>query len=323
MNLATANTDAFRGFHRFHERLNRTIKATVVAFAVLEREIARGAKKSELDMVTIHAGGLWGGMPDWTDPPGLLAEARKELGAGALVRCFSAFDLFLERLLAELSSWAEFQRKGTEASSKSKRGRVVIEKAASTGDETDVEKISRTYARLGWPTKALDFFLPVHRYYRLCRNCIAHRDGLASAALAEASVNQAWQVTIDRWKSVTGEESLPRLKTYAPGAQVVVDHRDAILASSLLRRIAHDMNELALRALGPEGLVYMAARETLLANPPTIGASTGRSPIAVIHAALGFDYRVSDLNDAETIALLQRLNIWKPCLKALDEMRLR
>jgi hypothetical protein len=342
VNLEMANTRAFAAFHRFHEHLNRTIKTSVIAYALLDEAIKSGVKKSELDMKTIRAGGLWGGMPDWTNPPETLAESKIELGASFLVRVFSAFDLFIEHLVGELSSWTHFRSamqpestpKAEARRQRRKKGAASRELSASLAlydealdaiedspaiDDADVEKVSRIYARFGWRPTSTDFFLPIYRYYRLCRNCVAHRDGRASAALVESSEKAQWRSTVRAWSKTTGEESVPRLREYSFDARIELDHRDVILASSMLRRIAVHMNGCAVHELGPLGMVYFAARRSLLESPPSIPTTSTKSAVKVIHEALHLTYRVNGLSETETIAYLEDIGIWRKCRLAFDK----
>ena len=80
MELSGANTEDSLQFHRFHEHLNRTIKISVIGLGVLSEAIQTGRTEKEIDALLHNQGWLWGGMPDWTDPIGLIEEARRDIG---------------------------------------------------------------------------------------------------------------------------------------------------------------------------------------------------------------------------------------------------
>jgi hypothetical protein len=46
-----------------------------------------------------------GALPDWNVPHAEVGLALRDLGQGGVIRAFSAFDLFLNELEAELTSW--------------------------------------------------------------------------------------------------------------------------------------------------------------------------------------------------------------------------
>ncbi|MCC7542196.1 MAG: hypothetical protein IT379_38615 [Deltaproteobacteria bacterium] len=171
----------------------------------------------------------------------------------------------------------------------------------------------RYYERRGWDTGGIEFLLPVYRYYRLMRDCAAHRAGLVGPALAEASKEQQWSGAIKLWSARTGDSTSPPLVELREGTRVVLGHRDAICGSSVLLRIASDMNRRALSNLDKEGVTYLAFRRALVGDPPELRVVGYRTPVAVLHDALSRRYRVADLNEAETIEILKSLDLWARC----------
>ncbi|MCC7542197.1 MAG: hypothetical protein IT379_38620 [Deltaproteobacteria bacterium] len=102
MDLSQANTEAYLWFHRFHEAFNRSIKMAAIGLCLVDDALGKGMPRDELKQLAYNSGGLWGGMPDWTDPTGLVVEARADLGEAGILRTFSALDRFVDDLDADL-----------------------------------------------------------------------------------------------------------------------------------------------------------------------------------------------------------------------------
>jgi hypothetical protein len=94
--------------------------------------------------------------------PGARGSKRAELrdvGQGGVIRAFSAFDLFLDELEAELTSWRDFS--GTKQA-----GADVADAKLASGDDDDVDRVERFYQRLGGSRSRVSDVWAVYRYFR-------------------------------------------------------------------------------------------------------------------------------------------------------------
>jgi hypothetical protein len=310
MDLSNANTEAFIQFHRFHEHFNRTIKTLVIGLGLTAEAVDQGRSASSINDILYDRGWLWGGMPDWAAPGELIDEARQDIGRTGVTRAFSAFDFFLDGIEADLASWAHRLTHQTDESA--------VGPVARPDDESDeADRLVGFYRRLGAPRSNIQFLWPVYRYFRLARDCIIHRRGIASQAAAEASTSEAIVTAVGEWIKRTGELNPVDVPSLNAGENIAFVHRHAILASSVLRLIAIDLNTIALSRLGAEGVVFLTARRLFFDKPPALPIVSTKSVQHAMHGALADRYRVMALTAVETRQLMRDLDIWQPCNRRL------
>jgi hypothetical protein len=239
-------------------------------------------------------------MPDWSNPTAEVEVALREIGQGGAVRAFSAFDLFLQETEAELTSWRDFTGES-----------VAINPDSSSSPESD--KLDRFYARLGATHARVSHLWPIYRYFRVARDCIAHREGIASRALVEARFAPEMESALGRWLERTGETTVPELIPVEESRQIAFTHRQAIATSSVLRLIALDITSLVIDRLGPRGFVYLAACRTFLDDEPLPETLTMESMVKAFNNALSNRYRVPSYNWREALKLLRDLDLTKRC----------
>lgn len=222
MDLSGANTEAILRYHRFHERFNRSIKVQAIGLGLLADEVDAGTPAETIrDRLYARPDWLWGGMPDWTNPRFEIDAALRDIGQAGVVRAFSAFDLFLDELMAELTSWRDFS------------GATPLYAAdpPSNDDEpSDTDRVERIYARFGASRARISDAWAVYVYFRRARNCIAHREGVASRSLVEAYAAPELAPTLDRWIARTGDMTAPALVAVQEGEQIAFSHRQSIAA---------------------------------------------------------------------------------------------
>jgi hypothetical protein len=266
MDSSNAQMPAFLRFHRFHEDLNRRLKIGVIGLGVLADSLASKAHNFDsIKDLCYSRGDLWGGMPDWTDPQATIEEAKNDLGAAGVLRAFSAFDVFLEQLGGEIQVYTE-RNKRTRPSTPGTTSEAQV--AVEADDEDPKIKLSRFYSRYRWDQQAILDVLPLYTYFRLMRNCLAHADGQVKPALAEASTSAEVAAAELSWKRRYRGKSEPASRTQIGGKKLDIRHRDAILASSVLRDIADDLNRKAVSLLNGDGLVYLAAHRAIRDSAP-------------------------------------------------------
>ncbi|MBB4395069.1 hypothetical protein [Bradyrhizobium sp. ERR14] len=312
MDITYANTEALLRFHRFHERLNRSIKVQVIGLRLLADKIEEQRPLQEIkDTLTSHNEFI-GAMPDWTDPIGLVRSARFDIGRAGIVSAFSAFDLFLDEISAAVNRWRAFRELPSIAD------RTADKKSQDSGD---ADRLDKMYRWLGAKLHTVSSMWPVYRYFRLSRDCIVHRDGRASAALAEQSVASDVQAAIGQWVLKTGEQLPPDILRLSKGDTIDFTSRHAIAASSILRLAALDLNRQVIQELGRSGFVYLTAHEGFLAPEPLFDRQRGGTMLRALNWLLADRYRVRDVREVETARTLRALGLTKRCSKAFEELR--
>ena len=315
--LAGANTEASLRFHRFHERLNRSLKTQVIGLGMLKDAIDKGETRDGIKEILYAQNDLWGGMPDWGRPQELIDEGRLDIGRAGVVRGFSAFDLFLDNLSAELESYGRFR-----GAKPKPKGRLP---ARQGGDGTDdgaaaaEAGLTRYYERIGADLDGVKFLLPLYVYFRVARNCIAHRDAIASGAAEDLSRGDGIRDALEAWPDHTDDMRVPEILPLKEGAEILFTHRQALSNSSILRLIAMDANEKALTILGVEGVVYAAAKR-LLSIPSANDPEIRRSMPATINYILSDRYRVRNVDSLGASRILSSLGMSKRCERRFQSL---
>ncbi len=313
MDLSTANTEALLRFHRSHEQLNRSIKVQVIGIGLLADEIDAGTPEEAIKQkLYARPGWLWGGMPDWTQPKCEVEAALRDIGQGGIIRAFSAFDLFLDETRGELDSWHYFL---------SENGMPGPTSDAADTVDSATDKVENFYQRHGATRVRISHLWAVYRYFRLARNCIAHREGIASRALVEAYAAPEIAPTLERWVERTSEMAAPLLVPIEEGKPVSFTHRQAIAASSTLRLIALDITQLVIDQLGEKGFVYIAARRAFFKSPPLPEALEMTSMVKTFNKVMANRYRVRSYDPNEGLRILRELGLTKQCTARFAEIK--
>ena len=307
MDIFFANTEPSLRFHRSHERLNISIKVQMIGLGLLADEIDRDCTTSELsEKLYRREGWLWGGMPDWSNPKKVVVAARRDIGQAGVVRAFSAFDLFMDETAADLTRWSAFSGDS---------------QWVCRADAGEPDRAARFYQTISGTPAAVEFLWPVYRYFRFVRDCIVHRDGVASAAVEGASNDPQLADALTAWIDRTGDMTAPQIVPVQAGALIDLNHRHAISASSVLRLIVLDINRQALRLLGVQGLVYLAAHRTFLDEEPLDSAGSFRSMLHVLNWVLSDRYRVRGVSGVATSRVLRELGLMEECAQKYSQLR--
>ena len=163
----------------------------MIGLSLLADEIDRKCPPGELKKrLYRRKGWLWGGMPDWSNPQDIIVEARRDIGQAGVVRAFSTFDLFMDEIAADLTRWIAFSKQ-------------TLSETVDTSEEPD--RAARFYRSIeGTPAK-IRFLWAVYRYFRLARDCIVHRDGIASKSFEEAYQDPALDAALADWIKQTAK----------------------------------------------------------------------------------------------------------------------
>jgi hypothetical protein len=313
INIKNAQLDPYRGFHYFHEEVNIYLKVGLSAALLLVQHTADPKESDKLhDLIKLTH-------PSWNTPPvrdmsiDLQRRTYASISSFALVAIFSAFDDLLVGTEAELDRFYSrgVTRPQTQAEAKSqasKNGSSTKNKQDEDEDEEDnnEERLRAFYEKNGWDIKPIEPYLIVVRYFRLCRNCIAHRNGRASRALVDLSRD----VALHERTSGELDKSSNGLKDYSINDLIFVDPTHAIHCSHLLRKIAQDTNTRLLSTLGLDGFIRSVAHHTMFGEH-IIDSDAYKSPEAVFNRALTYRYKAKVSNNVEGIKELQRLDLWK------------
>ncbi|MFY2056014.1 hypothetical protein ACOTCB_02165 [Achromobacter xylosoxidans] len=304
IDISSARLQPFQAFHAFHERINVHIKVANSAALLLVRHAGDPTLRDQLADLIVSS------HPSWNAPPvrDLTVDVQRAqdsaISAFALMAVFSAFDDFLIRTEAEIS-------RGLGAGNSK---RVEIDDSQSTEDDTEEEKVDRVfrlYEAMSWTTVRIAKLQPLLRYFRLCRNCIAHRNARASKALAEQSTDPEILVSLG-----TLQEGPERsLMTFIVNEVIHIPPTLAIMSSHVLRLIAIDVNDKLVSTLGLDGILRSVAHHSVRLNDE-LGGKVRKRPEAIVNAFLTKS-RIRLGSRDESIAEMKRVGIWTPYLKAI------
>jgi hypothetical protein len=300
VDIDNANTEALLRYHRFHERLNKSIKVQIIGLRLLADAIEDGRPFRQIKDSLSKNNEFIGSMPDWTNPMDLVRSARLDIGRAGM-----------DEITAAVNRWRDFRELVPTSHKSSKR------KAADTGD---VDRLEKVYHALGAKLQDIEFLRPVYKYFRLARDCIVHRDGLASAALADQSVSSDVDTAVARWVKETGEQRPPDILRLLKGENIEFSSLHAVSSSSILRLIALDLNRQVVQHVGKSGLVYLSAYEAFFAPEPLLDELTGRTMLRALNNLLSNRYRAKRVTEVDTAGMLRKMGLTKRCSKAFRDI---
>lgn len=301
MDLSRAQLEPFRGLHYFHEKLNVHIKSSAAGIILLADAAGANANPRHIGELIERSHPAWNSSPVHNFDVGLYREIYCSVGAYAVVAIFSALDDFLAGLDADISRY--------EAA-----GGISF-RQPKTAEDDQSDPIETVYGRYHWRPNGIAKVLPVLKYFRLMRNCLAHRSSRASHALADHSHDESLQASAAGLLDRT-TKSAP---TYRYNEQIFVDPALAICCSDVIRRIAEDCNRQLIAALGTEGFLLLACQNLEL--PHHCSTAAFKSPEAVLNLALIERYRVGVHDKYEAPKEVQRLGLWKAFYRSYQRNR--
>ncbi|MDG4647271.1 hypothetical protein P6F26_02340 [Roseibacterium sp. SDUM158017] len=307
LNIAKANSTAFKTFSNTHEELGNALKVVSVGLSLTTKEIQAGTSSAALWSQVGLLAEQWGTKPMFSDT--IIETAYSEVANLGLARSFSAFDRFLTDVEAELSS-LEYHNLLSPSQVSTQVGSAV-----GTVDETGLN-FERFYLRHGFDTSREDFVVPVFDYYRSARNCIIHRSGVASSELESMANSTRLADALQSWVKRTHEHGPLKLKTFKEGDVIKFDYFDAILCFSVLRRLALDIDRQTVPRAGITGLTFLAAKHCMKrwkSGTDEIEHSTAPKAIASylsrVNRVVGCGWRIVEPQ-------LNRLGILEDCNQA-------
>ena len=298
MDLSIANSEPFVLFHDFLEEFDRNIKVTYGALALTGQLLPNSTSSAGNALVRLPTGDEpWGTETKWRSLDTVVKNSKLFVAQIGLMRIFSAFDDFLSGIRAE---YDRFEKITAQRDSVTSHG--------GEGDDIGLRQLC-SFIKL--PISSLEAILPVFDYFVVVRNCLAHRSGRASYALASRSSSSELRVALERWPVRRGR-TLPELPQTVQGKQIPLLARHAIFAGVVCRKLAKLINDHLIAQIGDKGIAFMAAHHFLLAEEPIVNAPR-RDAEAVVNQILSGRYRVHKIGQHQTIRILKELNRWEQC----------
>lgn len=291
MDLSRAQLEAFRALHYFHEKLNVHIKSSAAGIILLADAAGSNNNPRHIGELIERSHPAWNSSPIHSFDVDLYRQIYCSVGAYAVVAIFSALDDFTAGLDADISRYES-------------AGNIVC-RQPKANDNDQLDPIEAIYKRYSWPSKGIENLLPVLKYFRLMRNCLAHRASRASHALSNHSKDGSLQVAAAGLLDRT-TESAP---TYEYNEQIFVDPALAISCSDVIRKVAEDCNRQFIGTLGVEGFLLLVCQN--LEFPHHYSTAAFKSPEAVLNLALVERYRVGICDGQEAPKEVRRLGLWK------------
>lgn len=307
MDLTHAVSDPSIDFHEFHVGFNVVTKVSTTAMKILRRDTGEDGFSRRLAEEIAASGEPWNGLQ--VDQPEVVIDSAISYSARiGVVAVFSAFEGYLRGVEAEVQRWA------------SVKGSAPPQRDDETADADDVDlgvTLGKTCDRLGIVVSERETFEPAMKFFRSLRNCVAHRSGSASTELATLRADPAVARALELWPCRSGA-AIPEVPTIEVGATVALLPRHAILCSDVCRQFARWVDAGLIAKLGPEAVVWWAARHAVLAPPDPSRVQIHRTPVSAIHLALTDRYRVKNPTAGETTSHLRAIGKWDLVLRTFE-----
>ncbi|MEI7283530.1 hypothetical protein [Pectobacterium carotovorum] len=301
MNLENVNTEPFVNLHLFHEHINITIKILTASLHNTFEIVSSSNDEKELGKLIAKTDPAWNTPPIWSFSGISKAQIYGYVSEFGVIGAFSALDDFFEGVESEINRWNE---------------KLDEEKKMVPIDGYDKfdEKVLNFYSKYNWKTIEIDKYIPLLKYFRLVRNCIAHRNCKPSSALIDYSTSDFLDSTFsDNFKNNT----IAILPKFKKEEKVVIDPKLAIFSSHILRCISEDVNNKLIQFLGQDGVVNMAAHHGFLKEQPVI-TDAYKSAEAIFNFILTDRYRVILDNNREASVKAKNIGVWRRCLAQFE-----
>lgn len=301
MDLSRAQLEPFRALHYFHEQLNIHVKSSTAGVVLLANAAGNSTDPKALGRLIEQVHPAWNSSPIHELSIDLYKRVYCAVGAYALVSLFSALDDFIVGLEADIARY--------EHSS----GQVVPK--FEVRDEAGEEPLLNTYVRFGWDVAGIAELIPVLRYFRLMRNCVAHRSSRASKALSEHSKSESLRTAI----AGLLERNTRAAPEYEHRDEIFVDPTLSICCSDTIRTVAADCNRAFVRMMSEKGFLLLACGNLKKRN--SYGTAAYKSPEAVLNLGLVERYRVGLSDRYEAPKKAREFGLWKDFYDSFEANR--
>jgi hypothetical protein len=305
MNLDTAHAEPICVYYKAHEALNNLVKITTAGLDYIRQITDLPDGLDQLNAIVRKTTEPWGPIGH-SNVNKLRTEAIAYLAGLAVVHCYSAFDLFLTDTKAECDRWDSV--------------RATTYMTGTCRDGEGNISLPKLYEMYNWNIASIQRFVPLFRYFQECRNCIAHRDGLASGGLCKIAEGTDLQECIANWPFSKANTHLPSLPAFNAGDPIVLAPKHSILASANCYRIAEDIDRNLIRYLDTKGMVSMATHYALFAEQHQSRLRNHRTPEAAVMYFLVNRYSVKGADQQKVKALLVSMDLWNGVLTKYSEL---
>lgn len=301
MNIENVNSEPFLNFHQFHEHINITIKILTASLHNTIEVVSSSNDEKALGRLISKADPAWNMPPIWSFSGIPKSQIYGYVSEFGLVGAFSALDDFFDGIEAEINRWNE---------------KIDEEKKLVPREDCDKsdEKTLNIFNKYNWDKSEIEKYSPLLKYFRLVRNCIAHRNSKSSSALADFSRSECLHSVFSenfKNKTITG---LPK---FNKEDEIIIDPKLAIFSSHILRCISENVNNKLIKFLGEDGVINMAAHHAFFKDQPAV-IGTHKTAEAIFNFILTDRYRVTLDDNREACTKAKQLGIWKRCLSRFE-----
>lgn len=291
MKLTKANSEPYRRLHDFHVSLNDTLKILTACVRYTFDDLRNGT--SELGALITKADAAWKYPPLWKSADKFESDVISRVGAIGIVNVSSAADDFVEGVDAEISRWKDHF--------------ALQWPIAKVENEDRFSALALSHCA---DSSVTDRNTAVMQYFSFLRNCIVHRNGRASKALADFSSSELLMEALAQFERRPAE----KIPSFNYNDEIRIGPSQAIFYSHVVRETGQEINKKLIEVLGERGVLKMAVHHTFFARtlPPT---HAWKSPEAMIKTMLQGRYLVQDFDTAQVIEKLQGLGLWADCVK--------
>lgn len=294
IDISKAQLEPFRTYHFFHEGININLK-TISSSANFFVEACRN-DETQLGEEITKAHPSWGSSPVSQMTEEVEAGLRSAVSDYALISVFSAFDDFIVQTKAEIN--------------RSSAADEAIEHDQNDEESDSLDRAFKMFRRYSWNFKDIETYNFFVSYFRLCRDCVAHRRSLASSALSSLSQSTELQQKV-RPHLDSRSTNLPQFETEE---KVVLDPAQVLLCSHFLREIASAVNRKTIDMLGVEGFLRSVAYHSMFSSEP-VRTNAYTSAQAVLNTALTNLYRARIPDRHSAVQALKEIDLWYQYLK--------
>ncbi|MEB8434550.1 hypothetical protein OO007_20090 [Cocleimonas sp. KMM 6892] len=317
MDISNANTEPFLGYHLFHENINVNIKILSASLHSTIKTIDQSKDPDKLGKLITEADASWNNPPIKSFGEITTEQILSSVSNFGIIASYSAFDDFLNGIEAEIARYKSFSDEETN---------IDITKSANEKTKDEDEKIINIYERNNWDTKNIKNYLPTLKYFRLIRNCMAHRDSKSSEKLAICSKSEELMSSFNKHIK---NKTINVLPSFSINDEIIIDPKLSIFYSHLLREVASDINSKTVSILGVNGLLNMAFYH-LFKEHKSVSTNAYRRPQTVWNTILHGRYRMRLKDDTEAIQKAKNIKIlvkngneetdlWKECIKQFEK----
>lgn len=301
------STLAMHDFADFNVSFNQLFKVSIAALAHTRRVVSGDGGGQIMRGLITDTEEPWSNRIDWDNPDVLVADALANAVLLGIVQVCSAVDHYCASIEGEAQSWR---------SRDLSRGLLP---AAGQNDSDSDERLVKLCRNYGWSTGALDPLLPILYYFRSARNCVVHRSGLASRALEAASRATELATALELLSDRT-DAAIPVPPAFGHNSRICMPPRFAIMYLTASYRACQAVNRAFVDELGLPGLVYLAARSSLMGEELPGNVAHCGSAEAVVNFTLVDTYRVVDIEACRTVPTLRDMGLWNACRDAFARL---